>query len=361
MSPDAIKVIRVEHVSLNEAKKQAMSQVPTGFEVISESVVSDGKPRKLSFSGDTLEAARVQVKLPDGANGLKREEIPPSRKNAKVVVEAFDEARAIAEARTKALADGHPHFELGKVTQTTPPKSGLLGLGKKPGEYEVEISESVPASVDVEYSLMASIVVKAADPAAASEMTGKRIPKIELSAEEREIFSQHGGSVESLALKSKEYLNSGQWSEALKYWRILTSSTPERATSWCMCGICHQKAYEEALNRALPEIKSTAGWGAKATDILTWQGARDRLPLDYLRQAIPYLNEAISRDSQSHIAWYISAHCFCHIGIPTNDPIMVKRGLDCFNQALNTKPGDSSTIAEMTHFKKIHQQLVQIA
>ncbi len=187
MSQVAVKVIReylssLDEATKDEAKKRAMSRIPAGFEVVSESV-EGGTKEWMRFRADTLEKARAKAKhprdgIPGGVKVLKREETPQSKKDLKVVVEAIDEAESISKAQTKAEAEGHHFLEIGKVAVKTPPRMGFLGFGKRSGQYEVEISEVIPAQVYLEYTQSAFFVIKAADPKEARELIGERIPKM---------------------------------------------------------------------------------------------------------------------------------------------------------------------------------------
>ena len=91
--------IEVTADSLDEARKRVQSQIPEGLDMLSETVLSDGSPRKAIGSADTVNAAFEQAarKIPSGAHiGEKEQMIVPTE--TIVVIEAFDEKNATEQA-----------------------------------------------------------------------------------------------------------------------------------------------------------------------------------------------------------------------------------------------------------------------
>ena len=65
----AEKIIEVEADSLEEARQEIISQIPKGFQVVTEQIISDGKPQTTMVYGETTKAAlaNVQSNLPNNA------------------------------------------------------------------------------------------------------------------------------------------------------------------------------------------------------------------------------------------------------------------------------------------------------
>jgi len=69
--------IEVEAESLEEAREQVKSQIPDGLYLLSEQVISDGKPRTVEIIAETTEEAfaKAQGKVPVGAEILEKKEL----------------------------------------------------------------------------------------------------------------------------------------------------------------------------------------------------------------------------------------------------------------------------------------------
>ena len=149
------QIIEVEADTLEEARKQIKSRMPEGLNLISEEIISDGKPKTVKAIADTSEAAfaKAQAEIPAGASILAREEeIAPGQKV--LTVEAFDEEMARAEAASQS-----GKTEIVKTIKlTTTGKPGFLGMGKKPNQYEAGIFQ--PSVVIITYKTMAKIAAK---------------------------------------------------------------------------------------------------------------------------------------------------------------------------------------------------------
>jgi len=149
------QVIEVAADSLEEAREQIKARVPTGLQVLSETVISDGKPKTARAVAETAEAAwtKAQDQMPEGAEVVERKEVAsPERKV--VTVEAFDERSARREVNSGISRDA----TLGAVKLARPGSKGFLGIGKKPNQYEAEVFHQ--AVVEITYRLQAKLSAK---------------------------------------------------------------------------------------------------------------------------------------------------------------------------------------------------------
>lgn len=152
------QLIEVEAESLDEARKQVESQLPQGFFVCSEKVISDGKPRTEKGIAETIEDAyaRAQSVVPSGATVVETKEL--ARPERKVyTVEAYDEQSAGVRAKNKSGGTAI----IKAIRLVTSGSKGFLGIGKKPNQYEVEMLHQ--AVVEITYKTKSKISVQIAD------------------------------------------------------------------------------------------------------------------------------------------------------------------------------------------------------
>jgi hypothetical protein len=151
----AERIIEVEAGSLEEARKQAESQVPEGLRVVSEMILSDGKPKSIMGVADTIGAAfeEAENKLPSGVEVVDRQQIQKPMRRA-VTVEAADEQ----SARTQVEQGIAKNARVEEVTLKKLGKKGVFGMGRKPNLYEVQVFEQ--AAVEIKYKKKAKIRVK---------------------------------------------------------------------------------------------------------------------------------------------------------------------------------------------------------
>lgn len=140
------QTIEVQADSLEEAKEKIRAQIPEGLQLLSEEVISNGKPKIIKCTSDTLEAAfeTARSKIPVGADVVGRKELSAPEKKV-ITVEADDEQTARVQAERQIgsteRVEGITLIELGK--------KGLLGIGKKPNRYEIQVFRQ--AIVEVTY------------------------------------------------------------------------------------------------------------------------------------------------------------------------------------------------------------------
>ncbi len=150
------KVIDVEAETLEEARDIIKSQVPEDLAILSEQVEDDGKAHTVQASADTEEAAfaLAQKKIADGKDIVDKKVIN-SPELRKINVEAFDEGVAKGQVEAQKIAAS---FTIKSVKLTREGSKGILGLGKKPNEYEFEVL--IPAAVEITYRGKARVIAK---------------------------------------------------------------------------------------------------------------------------------------------------------------------------------------------------------
>lgn len=132
--------VEIEAETLQEAKEQLKSQIPKGFYLLSEQVISDGNPRTVEAAADTTEAAfaKAQSQVPANAIIIEKKELcAPEHHSIRVL--AFDERNAESEAkRQAAMKFGHATAVTGINLMVTG-KSGFLGIGRTPNQYQARV------------------------------------------------------------------------------------------------------------------------------------------------------------------------------------------------------------------------------
>lgn len=151
------ETIEVEADSLEEAREQVRSQIPEGFSLLSEEIISDGLPTTVEVVADTLDEAleKAQAALPDGAHILGQRELAVPERIA-ITVEAFTETGARMEADHRL---GAGKAVVKSVRMTAAGSRGFLGFGKTPNRYEVEVVRR--AVLEITYRTKARISAQA--------------------------------------------------------------------------------------------------------------------------------------------------------------------------------------------------------
>lgn len=347
-----MRSIEVEAEDLRGARDKLASQMSNTEIVVAERPIEDGQSRTSTgvgeTEGDALAAARGEI--PNEARVLKRSTLKAPEHQV-MTVDALDEqsARSDVESRlnkTQVLRNLSLH-RLGR--------RGILGIGRTPNVYSADIFQR--CVVEVIWASNAKLAARVGSREAADAVDSPTMAKtIKLSDQEQVIRRKHNDDLQSLALKAEELRRAGQLEDAFSYWRILTAAKPERATSWGICGVVLQQMTEAVWLKAIPELARMAPGLEKGED--AWRdGIRRQLPHDNLRLAIAYLNRALEIDRNLEMGWYTKAHCLCQIGITTKDAATVKRGLECFEQALRVK-ADTRTQNDKAKFEIAFDQMV---
>lgn len=150
--------VEVEADSLEEARRQVKSQIPPGLSILSERIISDGKPKTAKgVSETTAEArARAQTRIPNGADVVAEKMLStPERKV--LTVEAFDEESARVQAENQSGSTAL----IKAVKLLASGSKGFLGIRRKPNLYEVEVSHQ--AIIEITYKMKARISAEIGD------------------------------------------------------------------------------------------------------------------------------------------------------------------------------------------------------
>jgi HEAT repeat protein len=130
------QTIKVEANSIEEAREMIKSQLPKGLYVLSEKVLSDGKQQIIESIAETTDAAfeKARYEIPKDAIIIGKKVLRSSDLRC-IKVEAFDEQSAKEKIkrqikRTEKVKD---------LKLTVRGSKGLLGVRKKPNQYEIEI------------------------------------------------------------------------------------------------------------------------------------------------------------------------------------------------------------------------------
>lgn len=179
--------------SLEEAKKLIRAQMPSGSEVLSESEISDGKPRTITATGETLKEAfsKGRTLVPTGAN-IVRETALQTPGQRIITIEAFDEK----EAREKAGQATERDERVQQCRLIKPVRSGFWGLGRKPGRYEVSLFQRV-ARIEIVVKPSASVRASVGEKRIVEEVIRLRRKAMEL-----ELTLLRSGAPESRASSS---------------------------------------------------------------------------------------------------------------------------------------------------------------
>jgi hypothetical protein len=149
------KHLKMQADSLEEARKKISNQVPNGFSVLQEKVISDGKPKTQKGIAETVEAAfnKSIEDVPENATILDKSVLSnPEEKH--IVVKALNEKTAKTEAESK-VPEGQVVLD---AMLKTKGKKGFLGIGRQLDQFEVRLRQN--AVVEVKYIQKAEIHAK---------------------------------------------------------------------------------------------------------------------------------------------------------------------------------------------------------
>ncbi len=156
------KTLEIAGRTLEEAREQLESRIPEGFLILSEQVISEGKPQTVKASAETTEAAfaKAQKDIPGDADiVVKRELAVPERRV--IGLEASDERNAESTARFQASREFGDTAILKSIKLVVAGSKGFLGIGGRPNQYQVEILRE--AAVEITYRPKARISIKLSD------------------------------------------------------------------------------------------------------------------------------------------------------------------------------------------------------
>lgn len=138
------RTIKAEAASLDEARKQIDADIHTSLRVLSENILCDDRPHKITDIGETTDAAFMDAmkKKSADAERIERQDVTfPERRSITVRTEDEDAAKHVARGQVGdgAVVEDIALTELGK--------RGFLGIGRIPSAYEVTIFQ--PAVIEL--------------------------------------------------------------------------------------------------------------------------------------------------------------------------------------------------------------------
>lgn len=147
--------IEVEADSLEAARASVRHQLAAGEVVLNEQVIADGKPHHVARHAATVAEAceMVRQSIPEGATVVE-ETCTHEPETRKEMLEAFDETEVSQAIAQRLGADA----EVAAVKPLTPGRKGFLGLGRKPGSWEVEVH--LPASAELTWKSKAKLAAE---------------------------------------------------------------------------------------------------------------------------------------------------------------------------------------------------------
>jgi hypothetical protein len=150
------QIIEFEADSLVKAREQLEAKKSEGFHILSERIISDGTPKTVQASADTIEAAfsKAQTEIPGSAEIIEKKELA-SPLHKKAIIKAFDEETAGTEAETMSTKELGKFGKFRSQHLIARGSKGFLGIGKKPHQYEVELYRE--ALIEIKYKTRARI------------------------------------------------------------------------------------------------------------------------------------------------------------------------------------------------------------
>jgi len=158
----AEQIIEFEAESLEEAREQLKAKISESFYLLSERIISDGKPKTVKASADTIEAAlsKAQAEVPESAEVIEKKELA-SPLHKKAIIKAFDEEAAGANAKLMATQELGEFGKFRSLQLVTRGSKGFIGIGKKPHQYEAELYRE--ALVEIKYKTKARVSARIID------------------------------------------------------------------------------------------------------------------------------------------------------------------------------------------------------
>jgi hypothetical protein len=126
------RIIEVEAETLEEAREQVKAQTPEGLYLLSEQIISDGRPKTTKAQADTTEMAfaKAQGEIPSNAAILEKKVLSaPEQKVVKFTIEAPDEQSAKTNAEWRTKEEGRA-ATIRSVRLAVAGKKGFWGLAQ---------------------------------------------------------------------------------------------------------------------------------------------------------------------------------------------------------------------------------------
>lgn len=155
-----VETLVFEAPTIESAKKKAKDSIPSNAKVIDLEVIRGGGPGTKEVEGSSKEAAAENAKyiVPLGAE-IDQEIVVREGKQGTQSVQAYSEQEARESAQKQLLEEA----DIKKIICTEPVSNGFLGVGRKPGTYEV--SWVLPWKVAYKYREAAAVRVRFQPPA----------------------------------------------------------------------------------------------------------------------------------------------------------------------------------------------------
>jgi len=184
--------------SLQAARDQARARIPQGFYVLSERVLSDGRPVTLKETAEKSESAfaAAKARVPAGTHIVAEKEV-----QAPEIVTLRLSAESEGSARKQAKSKIDKTSVLQAVSLAVPGKKGFLGIGKTPNQYDIHILKK--AVVEVTYKTDAKIIVTVGDQIASWGALLSVIKETKDPMSATGLFSQFGYQILFALLKAK--------------------------------------------------------------------------------------------------------------------------------------------------------------
>jgi len=155
------RILQLEGTTLDEVKKRINNNLPDGYRVVAEEVLSDGAIKSIQGQGDTVEEAFAKAKKELQRNlaveNVLDHKVLKMPETTFVQVEEFPQGRFEAEPNARKQANER-FAHLGtckKLELKEQARSGFFGIGKKPHKFEAEMFN--PALVELTYKSKAVI------------------------------------------------------------------------------------------------------------------------------------------------------------------------------------------------------------
>lgn len=127
--------------SLIEAREKIEAHIPIGYQLISEEIVSDGTPKTVQATGDTIDVALALArgKLPQNADVIEIKENDAEVTSFKLIVDAFDEQSAKSKAELEAKRRTSNRVTVQGIQVAVAGNRGWFGFGRKASQYDIEL------------------------------------------------------------------------------------------------------------------------------------------------------------------------------------------------------------------------------
>ena len=152
------KTLDIEADTLEDAQNQVNSQIPDGFSILNQQVITDGLPQTVKAFAETTETAfeKALSEIPKNADIVEKEEITTPERRV-IYVDAIDENSADQSGRWTARQEFGGLAIVQSIKLVAPGRQGFLGIGAKLNKYEVVILQQ--ASIKITYKTKAKLRV----------------------------------------------------------------------------------------------------------------------------------------------------------------------------------------------------------